>query len=232
MTMRAVLFDMVGTLVDSEPIHFAAMVAVLRNHGHTVPGALSKENTGMAGEACHALLRDRLGLALSFSAYAAAKYAAYLEVAASLSWRPSADAVINALKRDGIPHAIVSNSDRILVDASLRAIGLQRPGLVSVTRNDVRNGKPHAEPFFRAAYLLGLDQADCIVVEDSVPGAVAGLAAGMTVIAWPEPGRDDLVFPPGAILADPHDLMPTLSACLAAAPKTPAKEIVHVSRQI
>jgi HAD superfamily hydrolase (TIGR01509 family) len=230
MTMRAVLFDMDGTLVDSEPTHFAAMVAVLRSHGHTVPDRLSEEITGMAGEACHALLRDRLGLALSFTDYAAAKYAVYLEIAASLSWRPSAEGVIDNLKGGGIPHAIVSNSDRVLVDANLRAIGLQRPSLVSVTRNDVRNGKPHAEPYLRAAYLLGLDPSECIVVEDSVPGAVAGLAAGMTVIAWPEPGRDDLVFPPGAILADPQDLMPTLRACLTTAPKTPAKEILHVSR--
>jgi HAD superfamily hydrolase (TIGR01509 family) len=229
MTTRAVLFDMDGTLVDSEPTHFAAMVEVLQNHGHAVPEGLSQEITGMAAEACHALLRDRLGLALSFTDYAIAKYTVYLEMAASLSWRPSADAALNALKCEGIPHAIVSNSDRTLVDANLRAIGLQRPGLVSVTRNDVRNGKPHAEPYLRAAYLLGLDPADCIVVEDSVPGAVAGLAAGMTVIAWPEPRREDLVFPLGAVLADPHDLMPTLSACLASAPKTPVKEIVHVS---
>jgi HAD superfamily hydrolase (TIGR01509 family) len=230
MTKRAVLFDMDGTLVDSEPTHFAALVKVLRLHDHAVPDGLSEEITGMAGEACYALLRDRLGLALSFSDYAAAKYAAYLEMAPCLAWRPSAKAVLDALKRDGISYAIVSNSDRILVDANLRAIGLQRPGLVSVTRNDVRNGKPDAEPYLRAAYLLGLDAADCIVVEDSVPGAVAGLAAGMAVIAWPEPGRDDLVFPSGAILADPHDLMPSLSACLASIPKTPAKEIVHVSR--
>jgi HAD superfamily hydrolase (TIGR01509 family) len=230
MTPRAVLFDMDGTLVDSEPLHFDAMVAVLRRYGHDVPAGLSEAITGMTGAACHALLRDRLGLALSFEDYAAAKYAFYIEKASTLCLRPSVRDVLDMLDDKGIRWAIVSNSDRMLVDANMRAVGLQRPDLVCVTRNDVRNGKPHAEPYLRAAYLLDIDPVDCLVVEDSVPGAIAGLAAGMTVIGWPEPHRQDLVFPQGAILTDPHDLVPTLAGRLAATRDRFAKETIHVSR--
>ena len=92
---------------------------------------------------------------------------------------------------------MVSNSDRMLVDASLAVAGIARPDMITVTRNDVRNGKPDAEPYLRAAWLLGVAPHECLVVEDSTPGAQAGLAAGMLVVGWPEPHRQDLLFPAG-----------------------------------
>lgn len=121
------------------------------------------------------------------------------------------------LEKAGVPYAIVSNSDRMLVDANLRAVGLQRPDFISVSRNDVREGKPAAEPYLRGAYLLGVEPSHCIVVEDSVPGARAGLAADMTVIGWPEPHRTDLTFPDGVVIADPEDLLSSLQSLLSAA---------------
>lgn len=230
MTRFAVLFDMDGTLVDSEPAHFEAMAEVLRLHGHAVPAALAGMVTGMTGADCHALLGELTGFKPSFEDYVRDKYGFYLAMASGLAMRPGAQSVLDALQDGAIPWAIVSNSDRMLVDANLRAVGLQRPGLVSVSRNDVRDGKPQAEPYLRAAYLLGKAPSDCIVVEDSVPGAIAGLAAGMTVIGWPEPHRNDLVFPAGTVLADPHDLLTTLSDCLDGLRRRIAKETLHVSR--
>jgi len=231
MSLGAVLFDMDGTLIDSEPTHFRAMAEVLRLHGHDVPVGLAAMVTGMTGMACHALLQRLTGFKPPFEDYVRTKYRLYLEMAPTLAMRPGAEAVLGALTERGVPWAIVSNSDRILVDANLHAVGLQRPGLISVSRNDVRNGKPDAEPYLRGAYLLGVEAADCIVVEDSVPGAVAGLAAGMTVIGWAEPHRGDLAFPDGAILADPVDLLATIDGCLKGASNTTfRKEALHVSR--
>lgn len=79
-----------------------------------------------------------------------------------------------------------------------------------MSRNDVRQGKPDAEPYLRAAFLLGIAPVDCVVVEDSPTGAAAGIAAGMTVLAWPEPHLGDLRFPAGVRLAGPHDLLARL----------------------
>jgi HAD superfamily hydrolase (TIGR01509 family) len=215
MTGRAVLFDMDGTLVDSERMHYDAMVHALSAMGYALPDRLAGMMTGMTGADCHALLQRSIGFQPSLAEYTEAKYRSYLETAPTLLRREGADAALALLSETGTPFAIVSNSDRMLVDANLRAAGLQRPELISISRNDVRRGKPDREPYLRAAYLLGVDPAKCIVVEDSIPGAVAGHAAGMTVIGWPEPHRVDLVFPENTIAADPHDLVATLARCLA-----------------
>jgi len=218
MTERAVLFDMDGTLVDSEGLHFDAMKQALLQMGYHVPDALADRMTGMSGADCHALLREAIGFKPSFDDYVEGKYRCYLAGAARLERRRGVDAVLRLLAETGTRFAIVSNSDRMLVDANLRAASLQQPGLVTVSRNDVVRGKPDPEPYLRAAHLLGVSPENCIVVEDSTPGAVAGLAAGMTVIGWPEPHRIDLVFPPSAILADPNNLASTLAGLLSSFP--------------
>jgi len=218
MTERAVLFDMDGTLVDSEGLHFDAMKQALLQMGYHVPDALGDRMTGMSGAECHAMLREVLGFKPSLDDYVEGKYRCYLAGAARLERRHGVDASLRLLAETGTRFAIVSNSDRMLVDANLRAACLQQPGLVTVSRNDVVRGKPDPEPYLRAAHLLGVSPENCIVVEDSIPGAVAGLAAGMVVIGWPEPHRTDLVFPPSVMSADPIDLASMLASLLSSFP--------------
>src|SRR5690606_36369065 len=73
----------------------------------------------------------------------------------------------------------------------------------------VRQGKPHAEPFLRAAWLVQVDPADAVAIDDSVTGVTAGLAAGMRTIFWPE--RPGMKGPEGALVAnDAYELAPPL----------------------
>jgi len=199
MTPQAVFWDMDGTLVDSEPLHDAALSAAMRRVGLTPPDDLHQRVLGQSAAHVYAMMRDEFGLDMPFDAWIALKYDYYLDNVSGLKPRPGAVEVYHELRVGGVAQAVVSNSDRLVVDANLRTVGLAHAGMKTVSRNDVRNGKPHAEPFLRAAWLAGVDPGRAVVVEDSFTGALAGLAAGMRTLYWPErpmPG------PAGAVLVD------------------------------
>ncbi|RWD98164.1 HAD family phosphatase [Mesorhizobium sp.] len=202
MTPKAVFWDMDGTLVDSEPLHEAALVAALRSVGIAPPTDLHERVLGIAAWPVYEMLRDQFGLDLPFDDWIVRKYDHYLPMAETLKPRSGAIEVFNELRALGVEQAVVSNSDRLIVDANLGAVGLVYPGMHTVSRNDVRLGKPHAEPFLRAAYLAGVDPADAVAVDDSRTGAMAGLAAGMKTIFWPEAPMEG---PPGAIVINSAD---------------------------
>jgi HAD superfamily hydrolase (TIGR01509 family) len=145
------------------------------------------------------MMRDEFGLRLPFDDWIRRKYSHYLKHAPGLKPRPGALEIFRDLQRMGVVQAVVSNSDRLVVDANLRAIGIVEPAMKSVSRNDVRDGKPEAEPYLRAAWLTGIDPADTVVMEDSHTGSRAGLAAGMRTIFWPE---RPMAGPEGALVAN------------------------------
>ena len=186
MIPKAVFWDMDGTLTDSEPLHDAALAAALTSLGVTPPSDLHERVLGVSAWPVYEMLRDENGLDLPFSDWIALKYEHYLPLVPSLKPRPGALEIFHELRARGVTQAVVSNSDRLIVDANLRAVGLSYPGMRTISRNDVREGKPHPEPFLRAAWLAGVDPGEVIAVDDSRTGATAGLAAGMKTIFWPE----------------------------------------------
>jgi HAD superfamily hydrolase (TIGR01509 family) len=198
MMPKAVYWDMDGTLVDSEPLHEAALVTALHSLGIAAPRDLHDRVLGVAAWPVYEMLRDEFGLTLPFDEWIVRKYDHYLPMAETLTPRPGAIEIFLELKAMGVAQAVVSNSDRLVVDANLRAVGLVYPGMKTVSRNDVREGKPDAEPFLRAAFLTGVDPADSFVMEDSQTGARAGIAAGMKTIFWPQ---EPLEAPAGALIA-------------------------------
>jgi HAD superfamily hydrolase (TIGR01509 family) len=199
MTPKAVFWDMDGTLVDSEPLHDAALVSALHSVGLTPPADLHERVLGQAAGPVYEMMRREFGLMLDFDDWIHRKYTHYLSRAVDLKPRPGALEIFRDLKQAGTVQAIVSNSDRLVVDANLRAVGFMEYGLKSVSRNDVRVGKPDPECYLRAAWLTKIDPAECFVMEDSVTGASAGLAAGMKTIFWPEAPKEG---PAGALVAE------------------------------
>lgn len=195
MDRPAILWDVDGTLVDSEPLHEAALIQALRDLGLTPPDDLHQHIVGRDARDVHAWCSRHLGLDLDLRDWLQRKYRTYFASVASLKPREGAVEMFLRLREEGYAQAIVSNSDRMVVNANLDAVGLNEPGLVTVSRNDVRDGKPGAEPYLRAAWLLRAESECCLVVEDSITGAKAGLAAGMLTLFWPQ---SELATPEGA----------------------------------
>ncbi len=211
MIVKAVFWDLDGTLIDSEPTHNRALLDALSGWGIRPSADVQRRVIGTSIEATHAALADEYAGLPDIDCFVEAVLKSYLARVGELRLRAGVAPVEALLRARGIRRAIVSNSDRIIVDANLSAVGMATPGLISISRNDVRKGKPDPESYLRAAYLVDLPPWDCIVVEDSPVGAAAGLAAGMTVVAWPEHLQGGSGFPPGVRTAASADLLSTLA---------------------
>jgi HAD superfamily hydrolase (TIGR01509 family) len=182
----AVLWDIDGTLADSEPVHELSFLATCGELGLSLPDGFQDELLGKSEETTHAALVDRFGLALAFDDWVERRTAAYLARIDQVRFHPRAQSIWERLAARGVAQATVSNSNHAIVRANLARLGLDTPDLVSISRDDVVKGKPHPEPYLRAAELLGMAPARAVVIEDSATGLAAAVAAGMGAFMMPE----------------------------------------------
>jgi HAD superfamily hydrolase (TIGR01509 family) len=183
--LQAVLFDMDGLLVDSEPAWDRVTVELVAELG----GAWSAEDARVTvGAALIDSARRMVTVAGSDvpPEQVVAAMVASMEVTlrAGVTWRPGARELLAALAAAGVPTALVSASYRVLVDAVCSHLDAA-PFAVTVAGDEVRRGKPHPEPYLTACARLGVDPAHAVVLEDSLTGATAGEAAGCLVVGVP-----------------------------------------------
>jgi HAD superfamily hydrolase (TIGR01509 family) len=181
----AVLFDMDGTLIDSEPIWFDTEVAILADYGYVLGREHWVNVLGQPNDVAVQYLLEVSGIPLTPVQLNQRIEAAMAErLSAGIELVPGADELFAQLEAAGIPCALVTASSRAIVEACIGSIGEHRFKL-TVSGDDVANGKPHPEPYLTAARQLGVDPDRCAVIEDSPNGSRAGAAAGCRVLAIP-----------------------------------------------
>ncbi len=182
--LRAVLWDMDGTLVDTEPSWQRAELELVESFGGHWSHELSLELIGQGLWHTARVMRAH-GVELSEREIIDRLTARVLEqVSASMPWQPGARELLAELSEAGIRMALVTMSFRPLAEHVARAIGTDAFDVV-VTGDDVEHAKPHPEPYLRAAELLGVAAPDCLAFEDSEPGLASATAAGAVTVGVP-----------------------------------------------
>ena len=186
--MKAVLFDMDGTLVDSEKLWDIAKRELYARHGGVLTAEVRESTVGGSSESVIRLVYADLGLEpdpVEMAATADWLHDITGELFdAGLPWCDGARELLDDLAGAAVPMALVTNTRRMLTERALNSIG-RHYFTVSVCGDEVQRGKPAPDPYRQAAQLLGLDPAYCLAVEDSVTGAASAEGAGCPVLVVP-----------------------------------------------
>ncbi len=188
----AVLFDLDGTLIDSEDLWWEAECRTVATWGgewtrgdqaHCLGGPLERVSAYMAERTQSPLSPEVIGERILGTMESLLR-------SGQLMWRPGARELLAQCRAAGVATALVSASHRRLLDAVADAVahhpGVPQPAFdVSVAGDEVNEGKPHPEPYIEAARRLGVSIEACVVIEDSPTGVASGQASGAFVIAVP-----------------------------------------------
>lgn len=183
----SVIFDLDGTLVDSEPNYYEAGRRTLAEYG--VPDFSWADHEAYVGISTQETVADwkrRYALQAPVEELLAVKNRHYLELArTSVRAYPEMRTLVERLAAEGVPLAVASGSSPEAIAAILAGTGLDARLRTVVSADEVARGKPAPDVFLEAARRIGADPADCVVLEDAAPGAAAAHAAGMRCIAVP-----------------------------------------------
>ncbi len=186
--IQAVIFDMDGLMIDSEPIQSRAIEAVIRSYGKepilNEYGVV--QNFGMRAEDDWGAKKEQLGITEDTSILIQKKSAIYTEMLkVAITVKPGLQGLIRLFQAHGLPMAIGSSSSLSDIHLVVHHLGLETAFTTIVSGQDVTRGKPAPDIFLEAAKRLQIAPINCLVLEDALSGVEAGVRAGMKVIAVP-----------------------------------------------
>lgn len=194
--MKAVIFDMDGVIIDSEPIYNKIHADMLREFGITEFLDCPEDYTGMTSMSVFTKTRELYQLKQTIAEIAAYQRDIIIREIKKLEDEPITGIreLLTSLKKHKIKTAIASSSERLFINTVVDKFGLHDYFDVIVSGDDIENSKPAPDIFLKAAHLLCVEPANCLVIEDSKSGTIAAKAAAMKCVGFANPnsGKQDL----------------------------------------
>ena len=193
---RAFIFDMDGVIIDSEPIHDKVVRGILAKDNIFVSDEEFRSYMGMASTAVFKLFIEKYNLAHTPQQLASEQMESVKDYIVKYNIKPIAGIVdlLQKLKEHDVPTAIASSSPMSSIEFVAKQFGIAEYFNLFVSGEDLPHSKPNPDIYLKTAKLLNVAPCDCVVLEDSKNGTIAGKSAGMYCIAFDNPnsGNQDL----------------------------------------
>ena len=207
--VRATVFDLDGTLLDTEHLYRAAFYAAMAELGWSLPNASYEGLIGLPSTARRSLISRLLGPAFPaddfFTAYYRHRSAA---LSCGILLKPGVEQALDLLDASGLPYAVATSASARTARANLASANLLHRFPILVTRDEVDRGKPCPDSFIEAACRLGEAPENCLAIEDSHAGVTAAYQAGMMIVTVPDavPPNPEMLRCCVAVLGSLHEL--------------------------
>ncbi|MCZ2112351.1 MAG: HAD family phosphatase [Anaerolineae bacterium] len=184
MKRTAILFDMDGLMVDTEPLSRASWDRVLAPHGVVIADDLYARMLGRRTTESVVMVLETHSLPWTAEDLIARKTAAFMALLREdIPAMPGLWVLLDELERRDIPWGVATSSPRLIAETVLRGLSLEDRCRTLVAGDQVERGKPAPDIYLLAAERMGVDPAACLALEDSEPGCLSAAAAGMRVAA-------------------------------------------------
>jgi len=185
--VKAVVFDMDGLLVDSETVYCEALTSQAAAMGHDLPLEVMKRMIGHTWAGSAQVLRDHFGADFDTERLRDGSVERFYELAkAEIALKTGVLELLDHLDAAGLPRAIATSSRPVDVAHHLSTHGLSERFHAVIAQGGYARGKPHPDPYLKAAEALGVPPVDCLALEDSHNGVRAAAGAGMMTIMVPD----------------------------------------------
>jgi HAD superfamily hydrolase (TIGR01509 family) len=184
--INAVIFDLDGVLIDSEPLHAKADNQLLIDSGIIAPDNYFDRFVGWTNKAMWEQIKKEYPLKPGYDELTVRQMTLKLNLLEQMNFEPVSGIgeLLEALKMKRIPMAIASSSPRAFIEAVIEKIGIKEYFTSWISGDEVERSKPEPDIFLKAAESLNVNPHECIVIEDSASGTVAAKRAGMKCIGY------------------------------------------------